>query len=623
MSLASMTAVMCSIIGYIGDKDVAQILIDGLERLEYRGYDSAGIAGLKGDSFTILKRLGRVKNLSDAVEQSMNFGNSGIGHTRWATHGGVSEKNAHPHVSFGGIFTLVHNGVVENYESIKTFLDERGYEFYSDTDTEVLVNLIEYHYRKEQDGGDKFLRSVQKALLHVRGTYGIAVLCKYNICEIVVARKSSPLLIGIGENEMFIASDACAIAAHTKNVVYLNDGELALLTKSDFSITTMKNEKIDAVRCKLDWRMEDVSLGEYEHFMLKEIYEQPLSLANAMRGRFSDDLSTAKFGGLQLSPRELRQIDRIVFCACGTAWHACLVAEYLIERYARIPVEVEYASEFRYRNAPLEKNTLVFIISQSGETLDSFAAMQEAKRKGYMTLAITNVIGSTIARESDGGIYQHSGPEIGVASTKAFTAQLCIVAMLALLLGRLRDMSFDEGTSFVQALVNLPQKISQVLDSGDRIRAIAEKYAHHEHMLFLGRQLMFPIALEGALKLKEISYIHSEGYPAAEMKHGPIALISDKCPCVFLATQSDILQKTISNIQEVRARGARVLVVSSEGNEIPRKCADDLIVIPDTHAALQPILTTIPLQLFAYYIAKARGCEIDKPRNLAKSVTVE
>jgi glucosamine--fructose-6-phosphate aminotransferase (isomerizing) len=526
-------------------------------------------------------------------------------------------------MSFGRMFALVHNGVIENYESMKIFLGERGYKFYSDTDTEVLVNLIEYHFRKEQDGDGKFLRSVQKALLHVSGTYGIAVLCKYNAREMVVARKSSPLLIGIGDGEMFVASDVCAIAAHTKNVVYLNDGELALLTQSDFSIITMKNEKIDAVKCELDWLIEDVSRGEYEHFMLKEIFEQPLSLANAMRGRFSDDLSSAKFGGLHLSPRELRQVDRIVFCACGTSWHACLVAEYLIEKYARIPVEVEYASEFRYRNAPLERNTLLFIISQSGETLDSFAAMQEAKRKGYRTLAIANVVGSTIARESDGGIYQHSGPEIGVASTKAFTAQLCIAAMLALLLGRLRDMSFDEGTSFVRALLELPEKVARVLDCAGEICAVAEKYASCEHMLFLGRQMMFPIALEGALKLKEISYIHSEGYPAAEMKHGPIALISDKCPCVFLATQRDILQKTISNIQEVRARGARVLAVVSDGNELPGGCADDLITIPDTHAATQPILATIPLQLFAYYVARARGCEIDKPRNLAKSVTVE
>jgi glucosamine--fructose-6-phosphate aminotransferase (isomerizing) len=602
---------------------VAQILLDGLERMEYRGYDSAGIAGIQGDDFTIVKRLGRVKNLSDAIDPSIHFEGIGIGHTRWSTHGKVSVKNAHPHVSFGGLFTIVHNGVIENYESIKNFLSDSGYKFYSETDTEVLVNLIEYHFNKEKDSGNKFLRSVQKALLHVRGTYGIAVLCKRNPKEMVVARKSSPLLLGIGDNEMFVASDACAIVAYTKNVVYLNDGELAHIAHSDFSIITMRNEKIDAVKCQLDWEIEDVSRGAYEHFMLKEICEQPMALQNAMRGRFSDDLSTAKFGGLRLSPMELRQVDRILFCACGTAWHACLVAEYLMKKYARIPTEVEYASEFRYGNIPLEKNTLVFVISQSGETLDSFAAMQEAKRKGYRTLAITNAVGSTIARESDGGIYQHSGPEIGVASTKAFTAQVCVAAMLALLFGRLRDMGFDEGFAFVQALHELPAKVAQIVESREEIRLIAEKYAHCEDMLFLGRQSMFPVALEGALKLKEISYIHAEGYPAAEMKHGPIALVSEKCPCVFLATQNDILQKTMSNIQEVKARNARVVAVVSEGSDLSSGFVDDLIQIPRTHDALKPILATVPLQLFAYYIARARGCDIDKPRNLAKSVTVE
>jgi glucosamine--fructose-6-phosphate aminotransferase (isomerizing) len=599
------------------------VLVDGLERLEYRGYDSAGIAGLRNGEFIVLKRLGRVKNLSNAIDSSMDFGCTGIGHTRWATHGKVSEQNAHPHVSFNGKFSIVHNGVIENYTNIRSFLIEHGYEFYSETDTETLVNLIEYHFNKEVDSKNKFLVSVQKALMHVRGTYGIAVICRENPGEIVVARKSSPLIIGVGQGEMFISSDVCAIVAHTKNVVYLNDGDLARITRSDFFVTTMKNEKIDAVRHELDWHIEDASRGEYEHFMLKEIFEQPTSIENAMRGRFSEDMSTAKFGGLRLSPRELRQIDRILFCACGTAWHACLVAKYLIEKYARIPVEIDYSSEFRYRNAPLEKNTLVFIISQSGETLDSLAALQEAKRKGYRTLAITNVIGSTIARESDGGIYQHSGPEIGVASTKAFTAQICIASMLALSFGRLRDMSFNDGVEFVRALIELPKKISQILLEKDKIQEIAKKYAHYGDMLFLGRQLMFPIALEGALKLKEISYIHAEGYPAAEMKHGPIALVSEKCPCFFLATQNDLLQKIISSIQEVRARNAAVIAIAVGESDIPPHCVDDLIFIPDTHDALMPILATIPLQLFAYYVAKERGCDIDKPRNLAKSVTVE
>ncbi|MDR3273866.1 MAG: glutamine--fructose-6-phosphate transaminase (isomerizing) [Puniceicoccales bacterium] len=614
---------MCGIIGYVGNKDAVQILLDGLTRLEYRGYDSAGIATVVDSEFNILRRVGRVANLIDAVDRVSIAGFVGIGHTRWATHGVVSEKNAHPHQSAHGLFSIAHNGVIENYESIREFLLGKGFTFESETDTEILVNLIEYHFNKEQDPENKFLKSVQKALFHVRGTYGIAVLCKDYANEIVVARKSSPLLIGIGSGEMFVASDASAIAQHTRDVVYLNDGEIARLTPSDFFITTLRNESVDVVKCELDWRVEDADRGGYEHYMLKEIFEQPKALENAMRGRFSDDLSTARFGGLRMSTRELRQVDRILFCACGTAWIACLVAEYLIEKYARIPVEVEYASEFRYQNSPLDKNTLIFVISQSGETLDTMAALQEAKRKGFRTLAITNVVGSAIARESDGGIYQHSGPEIGVASTKAFTAQICIAAMLALYLGRMRDMSFEDGALFVQALHDLPSVVEDVLAQGDVIEKIAEKYAHHDDMLFLGRQAMFPIALEGALKLKEISYMHSEGYPAAEMKHGPIALVSEKCPCFFLATQERILQKNVANIQEVRSRRAKVIAVATAGSELTEKFVDDLILVPNVHAALQPIVATIPVQLFAYYVAKFRGCDIDKPRNLAKSVTVE
>ncbi len=614
---------MCSIIGYIGDKDAAQVIIDGLERMEYRGYDSAGIAGLDNGDFVIERQLGRVKNLSNAITDYQRFGHVGIGHTRWATHGGVSVENAHPHISSDGLFAIVHNGVIENYESIKKFLTQQGYSFYSDTDTEVLANLISYHFKKEKESQNIFLTSVQKALLHVRGTYGIAVLCKLFPGEIVAARKSSPLIVGVGDNEMFVASDACAIIAHTKNVVYLNDGELAHMTKDRFSVVTMKNENIQAATCTLDWQVEDATKGSYDHYMLKEICEQPISLENAMRGRFSDDMSTSKFGGLQLSAVDLRQIDRLLFCACGTAWHACLIAEYLIEKYARIPVDVEYASEFRYRNAPLDKNTLVFIVSQSGETLDSLAALQEAKRKGYRTLAITNVVGSTIAREADGGIYQHSGPEIGVASTKAFTAQLCISAMLALYFGRLRSMSFNEGTSLSNALIELPNKVRDVIQMKDLVHDIAQKYFQYEDMLFLGRQAMFPLALEGALKLKEISYVHAEGYPAAEMKHGPIALISEKCPCVFIETNKDMLSKTVSNIQEVRARGAKVIAIVSQSCMLSSDCVDDLIVIQDSHEAVMPILASIPLQLFAYYIALLRGCDVDKPRNLAKSVTVE
>lgn len=621
---------MCGIIGYVGDKDAVPILLDGLTRLEYRGYDSAGLAVLPGSTdtsestdFEIVRRVGRVCNLASAVNNLKLKGNIGIGHTRWATHGAVSEKNAHPQKSFYGLFSIVHNGVIENYLPIKSFLQNHGFEFSSDTDTEVLCNLIEYHYNKEKDQKNRFLRSVQKALFHVRGTYGLAVLCKEHTRELVVARKSSPLLIGIGDNEMFVASDAAAIAQHTRSVVYLNDGEIARLTPEDFSITTLGNDSVHAITCELDWQVEDTDKGPYEHFMLKEIFEQPNALENAMRGRFSDDYSTSRFGGLRMSARELRQVDRILLCGCGSAWIACLAAEYLIEKYARIPVEVEYASEFRYRNAPLDKNTLVFVISQSGETIDSLAALQEAKRKGFRTLAITNVIGSSIARESDGGIYQHSGPEIGVASTKSFTAQICVAAMLALYFGRIRDMSFDDGVRFVEALRALPDVIKQTLDQCTNVAKIAEKYVQYNDMIFLGRQSMFPIALEGALKLKEISYVHSEGYPAAEMKHGPIALISEKCPCVFLATQEQILQKNISNIQEVRSRHAPVIAVVTDGHEALHSMVDDLIVVPSIHPALQPIVSTIPMQLFAYHIARLRGCDIDKPRNLAKSVTVE
>lgn len=614
---------MCSIIGYVGAKNAAQVMLEGLERMEYRGYDSAGIAGLNNGEFTLKKEVGRVRNLLNAIDDFSKFGNIGIGHTRWATHGGVSVKNAHPHVSSSGSFSIVHNGVIENYEPIKKFLIKEGFTFYSETDTEVLANLIEYHFRKKASPENVFLSSVQRALMQVKGTYGIVVLCKYFPEEIVVARKSSPIIIGIGNDEMFVASDACAIVSHTKNVVYMNDNELAHITCKGFCIVSMKNEKVDAKNFSLDWDAEDTSLGEYDHFMMKEICEQPSSLRNAMRGHFSDDMSSAKFGGLQLSSVDLRQVDRILFCACGSAWHACLVAEYIIEKYARIPVEVEYASEFRYRNAPLDKNTLVFVISQSGETLDTISALQEAKRKGFRTLAITNVVGSTIAREADGGIYQHSGPEIGVASTKSFTSQLCIAAMLALYLGRLHNMGFDDGAEFVRALLNIPKKVERILGNKSSIQKVAEKYANYDDMLFLGRKSMFPIALEGALKLKEISYIHAEGYPAAEMKHGPIALVSSKCPCFFMVTQKDILHKTISNIQEVKARGAPVIAVISKPCLIAAEYVDDSIVIPDSHGALLPILATVPLQLFAYYVAKFRGCDIDRPRNLAKSVTVE
>jgi glucosamine--fructose-6-phosphate aminotransferase (isomerizing) len=521
---------------------------------------------------------------------------------------------------------MVHNGVIENHESIRKFLTGEGYTFSSETDTEALVNLIAYHFAKEEDGQNgrsRLFTAVRKSLKHVEGTYGIAVICTDCPQELVAARKGSPLCVGLGEGENMIGSDVAAFVGRTTNVVYLEDGQIALLTDEDFYITNTEDESIDPVISQVDWKIEQAELGAFSHFMEKEIFEQPVALENAMRGRFSDDGSTAKFAGLDIDARELRQIDRLVFLACGTAWHACLVAEYLIERYARIPVEVEYASEFRYRNAPLDKNTLVFVVSQSGETLDTLEALRESKRKGYRTLAIVNSVGSTIAREADGGIYQHAGPEIGVASTKAFTSQVLITAMTALYLGRLRDLSFSAGREMVEAMRTLPGLVSQVLNQAEAIRAIGKKFAHHEDFLFLGRQACFPIALEGALKLKEISYIHAEGYPAAEMKHGPIALISPECPTVIFAPADDTFKKVLANTQEIKARKGPVIAITTAASGFPGDLADALIEVPSAHDCVLPLLLSIPVQLLAYYIAVERGCDVDKPRNLAKSVTVE
>ena len=599
-------------------------MVDGLKRLEYRGYDSSGVAVFTEDGIKQTKRTGRVVELETALGDDL-AGTLGISHTRWATHGDVTEANAHPHTSSDGKIALVHNGVIENYTGMKKVLSEKGYTFQSQTDTEALCNLIAYHYAKEPeiDGKNRFLESVRKSLRHVEGTYGIAVICTDCPGELIGARKGSPLILGLGKGENILASDVNAITHCTQNVVYLNDNEVVHLTEDDFSISTVCSKSVEAVIHEVDWDTSEAELGDYDHFMQKEIFEQPTSLENGMRGRFSDDASTAVFGGLNLNSQELRQIDRILFLACGTAWHSCLVAEYLIERFARIPVEVEYASEFRYRTAPLDKNTLVIAISQSGETIDTLGALREAKRKGYRTLAINNSVGSTIARESDGGIYQHAGPEIGVASTKAFTSQVMIAAMLALYLGRLRDLSYGDGVEIVKALKQVPAQVEAILKQEDKIKAIAKKYAKYEDCLFLGRQLMFPIALEGALKLKEISYIHAEGYPAAEMKHGPIALISPECPTVFLATSGEIFSKSLANAQEVKARKGKVICIATENCDIPEGLADDTILVPECHEIVQPLLMTIPIQLFSYHVALERGCDVDKPRNLAKSVTVE
>jgi glutamine---fructose-6-phosphate transaminase (isomerizing) len=616
---------MCGIVGYVGKQLASTIILEGLKRLEYRGYDSAGVAILEGGRFSVVKKIGRVENLIRESAKANLQGTTGIGHTRWATHGGVTDANAHPHQSSDGKFALIHNGVIENYSSIKKFLVEKGYTFSSETDTEVLVNLIAYHYQKEptQDGKSRFLEAVRRALIHVHGTYGIAVLCADYPAEMVAAREASPLILGVGEKEFLLASDVSAMISRTQNVVYLKDGELVHITSDNFSIRTRAEVDVSPVVNKVTWSVEDTELGDYTHYMEKEIFEQPAALENAMRGRFSADGSTAQFGGLNLSAVELRQIERFAFCGCGTAWHACLVAEQLIERFARVPVEVDYASEFRYRNSPLDRNTLFFVVSQSGETIDTLGAMREAKRKGFKVLAINNSVGSSIAREADGGIYQHVGPEIGVASTKAFTSQLLIGAMVALYLARMRDMSFSDGVEYANALKATPNLVRHALTQAAHIKAIAEKYARYDDMLFLGRMSLFPIALEGALKLKEISYIHAEGYPAAEMKHGPIALISEKCPSVIFAPKGEIFSKLVSSIQEIKARKGPTIVVTTEGNELPPGIADDVIYIPECHEAVLPIVATIPVQLLSYYIAAARGCDVDKPRNLAKSVTVE
>jgi glutamine---fructose-6-phosphate transaminase (isomerizing) len=616
---------MCGIVGYVGKQEAIPILLGGLKQLEYRGYDSSGIGLWTDQGLNIIKKTGRVAVLTKAVEKLPLPCSTGIGHTRWATHGSVTEANTHPHISSDSKFSLVHNGVIENYQDIKDFLITKNYTFKSETDSEVLVNLIAYHYQKETEKNDKtaFFKSVRKSLLHVEGAYGIAVICADYPNQIIGARKGSPLVLGVGKDENMISSDISAFAGRTQQVVYLDDRQLVHLTDQDFSIITIAEERVAPVINEIDWKVEKAELGEFSHYMGKEIFEQPVTLENSMRGRFSDDGSTARFGGLNIEPRELRQIDRILLCGCGTAWHACLVGEHLIERFARIPVEVEYASEFRYRNAPLDKNTLVLVISQSGETIDTLEALREAKRKGYRTLAITNVVGSTIARESEGGIYQRVGLEIGVASTKAFTSQLLILSMLALYLGRLRDLSYSDGITMVKAFKKTPAFVRQILDQADNIKGIAEKYSHMQDFLFLGRQIMFPIALEGALKLKEISYIHAEGYPAAEMKHGPIALISPKCPTVFLTKEGEIFKKILANIQEIKSRKGPITVITSAGKNFPQNLADDVIHIPKTHECIESILATIPLQLLAYFIAESKGYDIDKPRNLAKSVTVE
>ncbi|MBP5191438.1 MAG: glutamine--fructose-6-phosphate transaminase (isomerizing) [Opitutales bacterium] len=618
---------MCGIISYIGKEDALQVLTCGLKRLEYRGYDSAGIAiGDDKHPFQVVRSVGRVEQLIQRISSLSLSGKVGIGHTRWATHGGISEKNAHPQTSQDGKFLLVHNGVIENYASLKTMLTKEGFTFSSDTDTEILVNLIAFYYQKLQEvpADKRFVESVRESLLKVQGTYGLVILCTDYPQELIGARKSSPLILGVSEDGLFLASDASAFSGQTKEVVFLRDHEIAHLKGHDFQITDLSNNLSSPVIETLEANTDESDLGPYAHYMQKEIFEQDQALQNTILGRFSADGSSAHLGGLQMTARELKKIERMVLIGCGTAWHACKVGEFLLETYARIPVEVEYASEFRYRNMPLEKNTLVLVVSQSGETLDTLGALQEARRKGFRTLAITNVVGSTIARESDGGVYQRSGKEVGVASTKAFTGQLATFIMLSLHLGRMRDLSFSEGCRLVKALQSLPEITRSVLNACDPImKELAKKYASSAHFYFLGRQALFPIAMEGALKLKEISYIHAEAYPSGELKHGPIALIDPSMPTMVLASNADMLSKNISSMMEIKARGGKVLALGVQGSIIPETVCDELCVLPKVHEAILPIVTTLPLQLFAYYMALERGCDVDKPRNLAKSVTVE
>ncbi len=608
---------MCGIVAYIGDRVANPILLNGLKRMEYRGYDSAGIALIENGQVLFEKAAGKIRALEELIEGKTFTATMGIGHTRWATHGVPNEINAHPQLDCTGKIALVHNGIIENFKTLRSFLERRGHSFESDTDTEVIAHLIEEYY----DGN--LTRAVQLAMSQVEGTYGIAVISLAAPDMVVAARHGSPLAVGLGEGENFIASDVSAMLEHTKKVVYLNEGEVATVTRNGLQISTMDNVPVPTKFHEIEWDLDQLEKSGFEHFMLKEIYEQPTTIRNAMRGRLNYEEGTSRLSGIKLKYNELLHIKRIILSACGTSWHAALCGEYMIEEFARIPVEVEYASEFRYRSPIIDEGTLVFVISQSGETADTLAALREAKRKCATVLGICNVVGSTIARESDGGVYIHAGPEIGVASTKAFTSQVTVLALLTILLARQRNMSLEKGRQLIEALENIPEQVSHLLENDKVIREIAHEYAGTNNFLYLGRGVNFPVALEGALKLKEISYIHAEGYPAAEMKHGPIALIDENMPVVVLAQQDMVYDKVLSNIQEVKARNGKIIALATEGDTEISRLANHVIYLPKIPYMLSPIVAAIPLQLLAYYIAVERGCDVDQPRNLAKSVTVE
>ncbi len=629
---------MCGIVGYVGFRRATDLLIEGLRRLEYRGYDSAGLAVIDDSGgLEVHKAAGRLLQLEALIRNNVPDSSIGIGHTRWATHGAPTDSNAHPHLGGAGTtadasVAVVHNGVIENYRTLKARLEAEGYTFRSETDSEVIAHLIDSCLKRSLASGSRvtdepadapWVVAVREAIAQLRGTYGLLVLFRDQPDLLVAARLGSPLVIGVGDGEHFIASDSSPLAGHAERIVYLADHEVAIVTASTLRVIHRDWGRIEPMVQLLELSAADVTMGEYSHYMLKEIHEQPETIRAALRGRLSHDDATAVFGGLNLTPAQLQRVNRIMLTGCGTSWHAALVGEYLIEEFARLPVEVEYASELRYRNPPIESGTLLFAITQSGETADTLAALREVKRKGHPTLAICNAVGSTIAKEADGGIYLHAGPEIGVASTKAFTSQCVVLALLALYFGRLRHMSFEKGLEFIAALEQLPDLVALALKTDSHVRSIAEKYRDATTFLYLGRQYNFPVALEGALKLKEISYIHAEGYPAAEMKHGPIALVDESTPSVFLIPQGAVYDKVTLNLEEIKARKGPVIAISSSGDARVRELADDVIEIPETADYLQPIVAAIPLQLLAYHIAVLRGCDVDRPRNLAKSVTVE
>ena len=623
---------MCGIVGYIGPRTAQDFLLEGLRRLEYRGYDSAGTATITADAkLNITKSVGRIASLAQAIAAAPPCtAGAGIGHTRWATHGAATVDNAHPHLGGDEILAIAHNGVIENFAELRSALKVRGFEFTSETDSEVVAHLIAEAFKKRSDAANGTpithatgVDAIKEAITQLRGTYGLAIIFKQWPDAIFAARLGSPLVIGVGDGEHFLASDAQPLVGYTDKIVYLADHQVAVLEADSLQVSHRDSGEVAHDVRVLNVESNQVEMGDYDHYMLKEIFEQPEALRNTMRGRLSDDDATAVFGGLNLTPADLIKVKRIVFTACGTSWHSGLVGEYLLEDIAQIPVEVEYASELRYRNPPMDNGSLIFAITQSGETADTLAALREMKRKGHMTMAICNVVGSSIAQEADGGIYLHAGPEIGVASTKAYTSQCLALTMLSLYLGRLRHMSYNKGRKMIDAIREVPDKVEEALGQNKRIAEIAAKYQHCNNFLYLGRHYNFPTALEGALKLKEISYVHAEGYPAAEMKHGPIALVDKDTPSVFVMPQGFIYEKVMSNLEETKARGGPVIAIAAEGDERIAEVADDVIYIPQTIEYLQPIVSAIPLQLLSYHIAVLRGCDVDKPRNLAKSVTVE